>query len=287
MIHPIELTSGIRENEQNGGKTRSNAWIFCFLLLMELSSLPILSFVGTIYQQMSLELVLSVLFKVLGLSLVLWQSGRKKTLAGISLKSISLLAVSIVFRLSAELFVDGYKVASMALFDGSMPGMTKERAETAFRGVVDAISLLMAFKILLDFRKCVPCQNTYEADDDFVNTKNVVMYSVAMAIMIRVDMIGWSTYDIMWTAGLYVDAVAMIPQLVLMSKLGRMPECTVHYLSAMLVSRVFSALFWYHNTAGSLPSRMVILASHALQLGMLPIFGYCFMKWRSAGKVAP
>ena len=77
--------------------------------------------------------------------------------------------------------------------------------------------------------------------------KNLVLGCVFAAILIHPDLNDWATFDILWTAGLYADTIAMIPQLLVISKAGQVPKYTAHFIMAMAVSKLFSAGFWFYG----------------------------------------
>merc|ERR1719263_1611784 len=53
-------------------------------------------------------------------------------------------------------------------------------------------------------------------------------------------------FDILWTVHLYIDAVAMVPQLWMITKAGgKVRGLTAHYIAATFLSNLLSAIFWF------------------------------------------
>merc|ERR1719247_3516106 len=118
---------------------------------------------------------------------------------------------------------------------------------------------------------------TYEQDADTMDIKNMVMACVALAVIFHPDLNDWAAFDIAWTVSLYLDTVAMLPQLFMSSKIGKVPSYTAHYIAATLVSRTFSAWFWYygaeniarHHEDGFCFGAAAIVVAHLLQFLLL------------------
>jgi len=114
-----------------------------------------------------------------------------------------------------------------------------------FYQVVDVCSLLLVLHLL----RCIYKTNvtTYDVQYDTMDAKNIAIACVALAVLVHPDLNDWATFDIAWTTSLYLDTVSMLPQLLMSSKMGKVPSYTAHYIAATLVSRMFSAAFWYHG----------------------------------------
>merc|ERR1719409_1585203 len=83
-----------------------------------------------------------------------------------------------------------------------------------------------------------------------MDVRNLILGAVFLAVLIHPDMNAWITFDILWTLHLYIDAVAMVPQLWMVSKMGgKIHNVTAHYVAATFLSNVLSALFWFLASA--------------------------------------
>merc|ERR1719321_1706149 len=113
------------------------------------------------------------------------------------------------------------------------------------------------------------------------------MGAVVLAVLIHPGQHGFPALDILWTVHLYVDAVAMVPQLWMISKAGgKVRGLTAHYIAATLLSNILSGAFWFlagssleGGDAGSFSlTSLTINGAHLVQLLLLLDFGYFYSK---------
>lgn len=265
MFAPI--SSNVARDEKNGtldfdfSSNLTFAYILCFT-----ASIAVVHLVSE--YEFSSVLTLSVFFQALAFGLVLLQIENTKTVDGISPKTMTLFAVTFVFRLTSTLFLDGY--------------LPLDRTGDFTYQIADVLSLAMVLKIIHS------CYTTYRhtavCHHDEANVKSIVMVCVALAIFVHPDLNDWVTFDIAWAASLYVDTAAMLPQLMMVSKTGRTPAYSSHYIFATFVSRGFSAWFWVHGTdnliymEGATTAAVAIVAAHIIQFLLLADFAYYYVK---------
>merc|ERR1719465_206313 len=90
---------------------------------------------------------------------------------------------------------------------------------------------------------------SYQSEADTLDVRNLIMVAVLLAVLIHPSMNAWTPFDILWTAHLYIDAVAMVPQLWMISKAGgQVSGLTAHYIAATLLSNALSFSFWFLAT---------------------------------------
>merc|ERR1719453_1885965 len=190
-------------------------------------------------------------------------------IGGLSARTLAIYAFALVFRLSSTLFLDGY--------------LPLDHSGNYMHQIGDLSSLAMALYALRELLKRRTAA-TVETEE-VLCVKNLVLGSIGLAILIHPDLNDWATFDIMWTAGLYADTVAMIPQLFLISKAGQVPKYTAHFIMAMAVSKLFSAWFWYYGAeniarlhGGFCWSSVAIIVAHAIQFLLLADFGFYYVK---------
>ena len=188
---------------------------------------------------------------------------------GLSARTLAVYAFALVFRLSSTLFLDGY--------------LPLDDTGNYMHQIGDIGSLAMALYALYALLKR-RTQGEVETDE-YLKVKNLVMGCLGVAILIHPDLNDWATFDILWTTGLYADTIAMIPQLLLISKAGQVPKYTAHFIMAMAVSKLFSAWFWYYGAeniarlhGGFCWSSVAIIVAHAVQFLLLADFGYYYLK---------
>merc|ERR1719197_1670469 len=84
-------------------------------------------------------------------------------------------------------------------------------------------------------------------------------------------------FDTLWAAALYIDVVAMMPQLVMMTKIkGEVEALTSHFVGATAINKLVSLMFWYHGFTELAPldgsfnlAGWAIITAHVLQVLLL------------------
>merc|ERR550537_1266109 len=137
---------------------------------------------GTVFhqiaeQEFSSVLTMSVLSQCLAFVLIALQISNAKSVAGISGKTMILQALSLCFRLSSTLFLDGY--------------LPLDKTGDMMYQIVDVCSLMMLLHILQCIYKTHA--STYERDVDSSSTelKNILIASVALAVVVHPDLNDW------------------------------------------------------------------------------------------------
>jgi len=222
-------------------------------------------------QAFSSVLTMSAFAQLLSFVLIGLQIHASNSVAGISGRTMLLQAVMLCLRLSSTLFMDGY--------------LPLDKTGDHVYQLADICTLLMVLKVLHCIYKTHA--QSYNAEEDSMDVKNMVIGCVLLAVAVHPDLNDWPAFDIAWTSSLYIDTIAMLPQLWMCSKLGSVPSYTAHYLAATLASRFFSAWFWYHGAENiarlsgdgwfCLPAAFVVLA-HVVQFLMLADFGVYYAK---------
>jgi len=214
-------------------------------------------------------LTLGVLAQALAFLLLYMQISANQSVAGISGKCLILHAVKLCCRLGTTLWLQGYLPA-----DASGDWIYQ---------LGDILSLLLVLKIM--FFIFFEYKASYEHNHDTLGIKNMIVGAVALAIVFHPDLIDWVPFDILWTVHLYVDTVAMVPQLWMISKAGgKVKGVTAHYIAAIFLSNILTGVFWFHaipelrglnmvNVAG-----LAINGAHLVQLLLLLDFAYFYVK---------
>ncbi|KFG45736.1 putative ER lumen protein retaining receptor, partial [Toxoplasma gondii GAB2-2007-GAL-DOM2] len=94
-----------------------------------------------------------------------------------------------------------------------------------------------------------------------------------------------------WTFALYLEAVAVLPQLFMFQKQGKVEPFTTHFLAAQALSQVFSFIFWVssyselnsaQNTLKSYVGHWVI-GMQVMQLIVMGDFIYHYIRCLTSG----
>jgi len=227
--------------------------------------------------EFSSVLTVSTFFQCLALMMIVIQISASGSVKGISLKTMYVHAAYLVCRLSSTLFLEGY--------------LPLDASGDYVYQIADLASLAMTLKII----HMITCQyrSSYEELLDDMNIKHLAMGCVALAVLVHPHLNGWAPFDIPWAAGLYLETLAMLPQLWMVQKSGGCQAFTAHFIFATLMSRGFSAAFWLYGAENiarqeddegsfgsilySLPAMAIVLA-HVLQFLFLADFGYYYVK---------
>merc|ERR1719240_769248 len=196
------------------------------------------------------------------------QISDSQSVAGISGKALTMHAIKLGCRLASSLFLDGY--------------LPTDKSGDWIYQLGDVLSLLMVLQILYSVYGAY--KSSYQFEADTLDIRNLVMGAVVLAVLIHPDMNSWAPMDIVWTTHLYVDAIAMVPQLWMISRMGgQVKGFTAHYIAATMLSNFLSGLFWFHASpdlvedpnAINIPG-LAINGAHMVQMILLLDFGFFY-----------
>jgi len=246
-----------------------------------LSYLVFLGLAGAVWhllsdQDFSMTLTFSVMTQTLAFGLLALQVENNRSVAGLSGRTLVLYATMLVLRLSSTLFYNGY--------------LPVDRTGDHVYQISDIISLLLVCQLLYKVHRS-SCRGTYQKDKDTVDVQTIVFLCFVLAVIVHPEMDHALLFDIAWTTSLYVDSVAMIPQIWMITKNGGLIDgLTGHSVALMAFSRFLSGLFWYHayeDVAEAHHSPMgipgtyaaaAVVAAHALMILFLGDFLFYYTK---------
>merc|ERR1719272_2324492 len=152
-------------------------------------------------------------------------------------------------------------------------------------------SLLMVLDVVrsvfLKYRK------TYQEDLDVCHIKYLVPVCVVLAAVLHPLFSQGQLYSFCWTTYLYLDCLALMPQVVMMARGGGKVEAPVsHFVAATAFSRVLDLYFWYFDfdlgsqgyIFGFNYSGTLIVLWHLINLAIVADFMYYYIKARFASK---
>jgi len=227
-------------------------------------------------------LTLSVIAQALSFMVLQVQISASKSVAGISAKTLGMHVVKLLCRLWVTLFFDRY-----------LP--TDKTGDWVYQ-VADAVSLLMVLCIL--YRIHVSHKASYQAAEDSMDARKLILGAFVLAVLVHPKMAEWTYLNILWAVHLYIDAIAMLPQLWMLPKVrGQVRGQSAHYIAATLLSNLLSGLFWFyacpefaiHEEGTSLTSAinitgLAVNGAHVVQVLLLLDFGYFYCKARLQGR---
>lgn len=206
-------------------------------------------------------------FGYLCLRVKVWQ---QRSVVGISGKTLALQGASYALRLSSTTWLKGY-----------IP--VDETGDWLYQ-LLDVFALIM----VLDLLHCIfkLHRDTYQEDHDSFNIQAAGVACFVSAVLVHPDLNNRPLFDTLWTTALYVDMVAMLPQLqVMMKNRGEVEALTSHFVGATAMSRGVSLCFWYHGFAELAPldgsfnlAGWAIILAHVFQVLLLCDFLYYYIR---------
>lgn len=221
--------------------------------------------------EFSAILTLAVMLQCLGFALLGLQVLLSGTSRGISARALGLDAFALFFRLSSTLWLNGY-----------LP------VDATGDHIFQAVDIISVVLVLLLLRRILNDRTKEGSEDDSFPIFPVIVGCILLGSMFHADMNNRPIFDTLWMAGLFISALAVMPQLWLISKTGGKVEAlTAHYIAAMAASRALSGIFmWYARgditcaplVAGYNHAIWAILGAHALHILLLGDFGLAYFK---------
>jgi len=242
-------------------------------------SVAVLIFHGIAEGEFSAFLTLSVIFQCLGISLLGVHVLSTGGVHGISAKSLQLEAIALACRLSGTTWLEGY--------------LPSDPTGEFLYQVFDGVSLGMVLMLLCHVLKT---QRKAQADDDALPVTPFALGSLVLAALLHADLDDRPIFDTLWMTGLFAGAVAVVPQLWLMTRnRGNAPAMTSHFVAVMAFSRLLSLIYFYHaypevtsepwfETPGVAAvedprhAGHAIVAGHVVHLMLLGDFAYHYVK---------
>merc|ERR1719310_1277407 len=219
---------------------------------------------------LSTFITLAVAIQCFGYTCLRLKISQQRSVAGISAQTLILQAASCGLRLSSTTWLQGYIPV-----DGT--GDWLYQALDAF-GVV----------ILLNIIYCIfkSHRSTYQEEHDNIKVEYIGLCCFVLAVLVHPDLNNRPVFDTLWTTALYIDVVAMMPQLSMMTKIrGEVEALTSHYVGATALSRATSLIFWYHGFVELAPldggfnlAGWAIIAAHILQVLLLCDFLFYYIR---------
>lgn len=215
-----------------------------------------------------------------GFLLLLFKVRSQETVAGLSSRTLEMYTLVFLFRLSSTLVKNGY--------------IPVDRSGDWAYQAGDAVSLLAVCQLLYCVQ--VTHKHTYQLELDTLDIWTyLVPACVLLAVFVHGDLDASPLFDIAWTISLYVDTFALLPQLVMLFKIGGAVDgLNCHFVACISVSKAFAFWFWYEGWPELAPldggpniTGWTIIGSHTIMLLLSGDFmvKYALAQYRSARKV--
>jgi hypothetical protein len=226
-------------------------------------------------KQFSSILTCSSLVQLGGFVLLTLKVRATKSVTGISSKTLEMYLIFFLFRLGSTLSKKGY--------------IPSDKTGQGVYQFLDIISVFVVLQLLYCIHKTHKA--TYQKEEDSMNIFPLLPPCLVLAYFIHMDLSRDAFYDAVWAASAYIDTVAMLPQLWMLSKIGGYVEgMTSHFIAAMTAKSVMGLLFWmraYNDAIKYGSSELSItttIATFVVQLLLAADFMYYYGKARFSGK---
>jgi hypothetical protein len=219
-------------------------------------------------------MTLSAAFQTLGLSLLLLQVFRRRGVSSVSVRTLYLYALVLCFRLYATSLYQGYRPV--------------DRSGDYLYQLIEGVSLVIVAVTICKMK--MGHVDDYPANDT-CNALALVALAAICAYLVHPNLNEEYAPDVSWTFALYLESVAMLPQLFLLTKLGGEIESSQgHYMACTFVSRALMLRFWlkcYAEISGHRTKKdeepiklagLGVIGSQVLQLVLLADFMYIYVK---------
>jgi|UniRef100_A0AC35G1D7 ER lumen protein retaining receptor len=101
--------------------------------------------------------------------------------------------------------------------------------------------LFLASSIATVYLMFVKFRATYDKNHDVFRLELLIVPAFVLALLVNHE---YSVMEIMWTFSIYLEAVAIMPQLFMLSRTGSAETITAHYLFALGSYRALYILNW-------------------------------------------
>merc|ERR1719424_2036027 len=241
-------------------------------------------FVGgaTLYNALSAGfssfLTLSAGLQCLGFVLLATKVQNQRATTGLSGKMLAMYAVTLCFRLSSTVHLNGY-----------LP--VDQTGDWAYQAIEICSLALTAYLMRCTF---VTHRNAnHEQHDSFpINIQHMVMGCFVLAVVIHPNLDRWTFFDIMWTTGCYLETLSMLPQLWMLSKIGEVESLASHFVVLSVLARICSLIFWYRGFAELRPAHggfnfpgWGVMGAHVAQLLLSCDFVFLYLKSFNGSKM--
>lgn len=225
-------------------------------------------------------LTMAALLQCFGFWLLLHQIKANRSCTGVSTRMLEMFVLSLVFRLSSTLVMDGY--------------LPVDRSGDHVYQAADIGSLLLCCQLLWCCLRTY--STTYEKEYDTMEVWRAVPVACLLGAALHGNMNKSWFYDTTWTIGMHLDTIALLPQYWLFVKKGNFVGRVGNFVACIVGSRALAFMFWWTAHKGLKPRKKdgggpnvagyLVLASHGLQLLLSLDFVYHYARgWLQKGRV--
>jgi len=196
---------------------------------------------------------------LLSFLVMFWKLYSSKSVAGISLKT-------------QEIYVIVFLARYLDLFWNNL---------SLYNSIMKVIFILFSIAIVYVIRYGTPHKDTYDKEDDGFPHYYLVVPAALLGICVNQDMWSFGSYwafEMLWAFSIYLEAVAILPQLFMLQKQGGAENLTSHYILLLGMYRLFYLLNWiYRKMTEDDYMQLIVWLSGIVQTALYLDFFYTYI----------
>eukprot|EP00357_Protocruzia_adherens_P004066 CAMPEP_0115004032 /NCGR_PEP_ID=MMETSP0216-20121206/18967_1 /TAXON_ID=223996 /ORGANISM="Protocruzia adherens, Strain Boccale" /LENGTH=298 /DNA_ID=CAMNT_0002369955 /DNA_START=66 /DNA_END=962 /DNA_ORIENTATION=+ len=206
-------------------KNRGNLRYYLFFIIFIITSYNLVS-----DGDFSFFLTLCSAIQMFSFCLIGYKIRRSGTCSGLSKQTLITYMVVHIARLSSTLLYEGY--------------LPYDSSGDWFYQAVEVIGFLL--NGLLLWYVCRTYKESYDGECDVLNCLGLMVPCAVLAVFLHPSLNRNFATDVAWTFALYLEAVALLPQLVMFQKKGGyIEEFTSHFVATQGIAKFFAFIFWF------------------------------------------
>lgn len=115
---------------------------------------------------------------------------------------------------------------------------------------------------------------TYDHNHDTFRAEFIVLPAALLALIINHE---FTVFEVLWTFSIYLESVAILPQLFLVSKTGEAESITSHYLFALGAYRALYLLNWVYRYYSEDYLDLIAIVAGVVQTALYCDFFYLYI----------
>jgi len=149
-----------------------------------------------------------------------------------------------------------------------------------YNSVMKIIYLATSFRIVHYMRFDKVVKQTYDKDQDTFRYIFLIVPCFLLALLVHSS---WAPTEILWTFSIYLESVAILPQLVLMQRTGNIDNLTGNYVFLLGSYRALYILNWIYRYFTETKYRQwIVWTSGVLQTAIYADFFYYYaLCWKN------
>lgn len=150
---------------------------------------------------------------------------------------------------------------------------------SAYNTVMKLVFILASYATV--YLMYVKFKATYDRNHDTFRIEFLLIPSVVLALLINHE---FTVLEVFWTFSIYLEAVAILPQLFLVSKTGEAESITSHYLFALGSYRALYLLNWVYRYVVENHYEVIAIVAGVVQTVLYCDFFYLYITKVLKGK---